>query len=1046
MAGLDAAEAGSIQVDDQDISRWNDHQRTLFRRERCGIIFQQRGLIPTLTLRENILFRPSLLAGSAIDWQQRCNEMLDRVGIAHRADAFPDQCSGGEQQRAAIAAALIHHPPLVLADEPTGSLDADNAQQVLELFLDIQQTLGATLIIVTHSDRVAQQMDRIWTIDHGKLHEQMREKNSTMSDLIARSARRHWARHPWLLLLTITGIMLGVALVVSVQLANQAARSSFEHSVETLSGATTHRITGPGGRLAEEVFADISQQFPFLSFAPIISGSIRVGPIDAQQRLAVLGIEPFAESSLRPSFGIGGLGGDLELDEFINGRAGQDVALISAETAERLQLTAGEELAIRAGGQQHTVIIGAVIDPPGERVQLALRDILLCDIGVAQRMLGQPGYIQRIDVRIEDEATVQQLTAALPPSARVVSVQEAAGVLDELAGAFQLNLLALGLLSMLVGVLLIIGVINFLAVQRREYFALLRALGVERRRIVGSLVWEALALGAIGATLGVVLGIFLASFLTQAVTATINDLYTRVVVSELYLDWQLFAQIWLLAVAMSALATVPALIELLQATGQQGRSRSALEQRVAGTSRTLAFAAIPVVTIGTILLWMLPGMVAGWVGTVIIIAAGLCMVPTVLFASAHGFRAVCGAVCGAALKPGWAMAIGGITRYGSRTGLAAAALMLALATGVGVGIMVGSFRQTVVNWLELTLQADVYIGPADQRLADQPALMPPAAYQTIMALSAQYDADTVGSSDASVVIADIERAVSILAIPDGVDYVLPLRIGPESLWETFAQRGCVITDVLHAQTDLGIGDVIEFPQGSVPIVGILQDYTPDNGRIYMHEQVYARVAAVPPPGGVALLFDDNTDRQALMAAINQETAAYDLDITYNEELRSASIAVFDRTFAVTSIIQILTTAVGALAMATAALSLRLERRGEMAIIRAHGATRQEVANIQRGTLVFLGAWAGIISAPVGYGLSWLLAGIINRRSFGWTLGVEVQWMPMVFAIILGVAVAVLVSFIPTERRSRPLFGICKESSHAHDYSIRHSYGIVFRSA
>ena len=215
---------------------------------------------------------------------------------------------------------------------------------------------------------------------------------------------------------------------------------------------------------------------------------------------------------------------------------------------------------------------------------------------------------------------------------------------------------------------------------------------------MGSLVWEALALGAIGATLGVVLGMFL----TQAVTAI--DLYTRVVVSELYLDWQLFAQIWLLAVAMSALATVPALIELFGHRAAE-RSRSALEQRVAGTSlASQHFRLSQLAPYCCGCCWH-----GGWLGC--------CYYYRCWFVyGAHGFiRFGSGFV--RYVVPCSSQA--GLWRLAGLHGMAAApaaaaALMLALATGVGVGIMVGSFRQTVVNWLELTLQADVYIGPADQ--------------------------------------------------------------------------------------------------------------------------------------------------------------------------------------------------------------------------------------------------------------------------------------------------------------------------------------------
>lgn len=167
VSGIDTADSGSIIIDGTDITRLNDRQLTLFRRDRIGIIFQFFNLIPTLTVIENILL-PLELSGSRTG-EAKARELLTRVGLADRADSFPDKLSGGEQQRVAIARALIKEPALVIADEPTGNLDEETGDQVLALLLELTRDSGRTLVMATHNAEVVAIADRVCRIHDGKL-------------------------------------------------------------------------------------------------------------------------------------------------------------------------------------------------------------------------------------------------------------------------------------------------------------------------------------------------------------------------------------------------------------------------------------------------------------------------------------------------------------------------------------------------------------------------------------------------------------------------------------------------------------------------------------------------------------------------------------------------------------------------------------------------------------------------------------------------------------------------------------------------------------
>jgi putative ABC transport system ATP-binding protein len=169
LAGIDLADAGTVRVGGQDMGRLDETARTRFRRRSVGFVFQFFNLIPTLTVEENLLL-PLDLNGME-DGPQRAAGLLERVGLAERASSWPDHLSGGEQQRIAIARALIHEPQLLLADEPTGNLDEDTGVRVLDLLEEMTRGAAGTLVVVTHSEALAGRADRVLRLQHGRLLE-----------------------------------------------------------------------------------------------------------------------------------------------------------------------------------------------------------------------------------------------------------------------------------------------------------------------------------------------------------------------------------------------------------------------------------------------------------------------------------------------------------------------------------------------------------------------------------------------------------------------------------------------------------------------------------------------------------------------------------------------------------------------------------------------------------------------------------------------------------------------------------------------------------
>jgi putative ABC transport system ATP-binding protein len=171
ISGIDLPTRGAVRVEGRDLSSLSERERTLLRRERIGFVFQAFNLLPTLTVEENVRLPLELTGRTGAEADRRVRELLGQVGLGGREHSFPDRLSGGEQQRVAVARALAHSPPLLLADEPTGNLDEQTGEQVLQLLLNLIRRDNACALVVTHDPELAARADRAFVMEAGRLIE-----------------------------------------------------------------------------------------------------------------------------------------------------------------------------------------------------------------------------------------------------------------------------------------------------------------------------------------------------------------------------------------------------------------------------------------------------------------------------------------------------------------------------------------------------------------------------------------------------------------------------------------------------------------------------------------------------------------------------------------------------------------------------------------------------------------------------------------------------------------------------------------------------------
>ncbi|MGD9050148.1 MAG: FtsX-like permease family protein, partial [Anaerolineae bacterium] len=513
---------------------------------------------------------------------------------------------------------------------------------------------------------------------------------------------RYLLRHPWQSALMVLGITLGVAVAVAVDLANASATRAFDYSTDAVAGRATHQIVaGPQG-LDEGLYVELRRQGQVngnIPAAPVVTDYV-YSPQLGDRPFQLLGIDPFAEAPFRNYLWGTGEAPVGELTDLLT-RPG--AVLLAADTAAYYGLAPGDRLNLEVGGYPRDAFVAGLLTPADDLSRRALDGLVLADIATAQELTGRLGRLDRIDLILpgDEGEYAGELRALLPTGVQIVGVDARAGTIQEMTAAFRLNLLALSLLALVVGLFLIYNTMTFSVVQRRPLFGTLRCLGVTRREIFALVVSEALVVGALGAALGLVLGIIMGRGAVQAVTQTISDLYFVVTVQEIEIAASSLVKGALLGILATVLVAAPPAWEAASVPARVALSRSGLEGKARRAVTWVAVGSMVLAALGMGLLAIptrsLTVSFAGTMAVVVAFAALTPLVTTMLMRVATG---PLGRIWGALGR----MAPRNVVTSISRTAVAVAALMVAVSVTIGVSLMIGSFRTTVVTWLDQVLQ------------------------------------------------------------------------------------------------------------------------------------------------------------------------------------------------------------------------------------------------------------------------------------------------------------------------------------------------------
>lgn len=824
--------------------------------------------------------------------------------------------------------------------------------------------------------------------------------------LLTRSGRRYLLRHPWLFGLSVLGVALGVAVVVAIDLANVSAQRAFELSAETVTGRATHQVVGMGEGVSEEVYRDIRLEGRYRQAAPVVEGYATLP--EAGRTFQLLGVDPLAEEPFRDYTG---QDAGIELDLFM---ARPGTAVLSRQTAGDLGLEAGDTLAVSVGGREHELVLVGLLEPEDAHSARALTELLLVDISTAQELLEMPGRLSRIDLLLEDEADRVRIEGVLPEGAEIVRSEARGEAIVQMTRAFEINLQALSLLALLVGMFLIYNTMTFSVVQRRPLIGRLRALGVTRSEVLRLILGEALVIAILGTVVGITAGIVLAQGLLQIVTQTITDLYYVVSVREVSLDAWALAKGGLLGLGATLGAAIFPAREAAGAPASMVLQSSRQETGMRRMLPRLSAAGIFLAIVGAgVLLLPSESIALGYAGLLLIILGFALVTPVLVMLGAAVLRPVMGRMFGLLGR----MAAGGIAATLSRTSVAVAALVVAVAATIGVGVMIDSFRDTVNVWLGYSLQADVYVqtpSPVFRQAG------PPIDPELVEAFSA---AEGVASTHAvrSVEVRTEQGRAQLTAVDESPrsQEAYRFREGePETIWEELHREDVVLVSEPYAyRRDVGIGDTLRiYTDAGVepfPVVGIYYDYASDQGTVLMGRSTYVRHFNDEAVSGLALFAEPSQDIEALVERLRASAAGgQDVFIRSNRGLREVSMEVFDRTFTVTVVLRLLVILVAFVGVLSALMALQMEREREFGVLRASGMTPGQLwryVTLQTGST---GVIAGVLALPLGLVMAAVLIYVINRRSFGWTLQFDVGLDVLGIAIGLAVGAALLAGLYP----------------------------------
>jgi putative ABC transport system permease protein len=655
------------------------------------------------------------------------------------------------------------------------------------------------------------------------------------------------------------------------------------------------------------------------------------------------------------------------------------------------------------------------------------------DIANVQENFLHVGKLTRISALLRPgadfNAVCADLRTKLPANVIVRAPDRHNRQIARMLGAFQLNLTALSLISLLVGMFLIYNTVATAVVRRRHEIGVLRALGLSGLQVQALFIAEALLLGLAGSVLGLLLGVVMAGQLVGAVSQTITSLYILASIQNLFVSpWAVLASLALCLGAVLLAAWFPAR-EAASLSPVEALSVGHLEEQSARSTGRWCAIGIGLLILAAILAQISLAYGPAWMsfGVALFALLGFAFfVPTlsVLFsrfvaAGVRRWSAVPALTSAATLL---AIAIGHFAQSLHRTSMAIASLVVALAMVVGISTMIFSFRTTVQDWLTRSVQADVAIGPAANLVLGNNEMVRPEV-ERIVAATPHVTYDSYRELRVQLNGRQVKLVSARLGVTRDIERLEFSQGDSHAAFDAAINEGAVlVSQPFFRRFHLGLGDTINLatPTGrrDFKIAGVYIDYTTEGGVILVDWQTYRKFWQDDAINGIGVYIDKHSGLTAtqLQAELRPKIAPYgDYLIKSNQELREQIFRIFDQTFSVTYILQTVGIIISALGIFLSLTILVAERRREISILRAVGASRGQIEAMvlwEAGIIGLLGSILGIVA---GLALAWILSFVINVSFFGWTIAWATPWRFLLTLPAAVIAAALVAGYGPARQ-------------------------------
>jgi putative ABC transport system permease protein len=774
--------------------------------------------------------------------------------------------------------------------------------------------------------------------------------------------------------LSALAIALGVALGYAVQLINQAAVNELAQGVQTLSGEADLEVRGPRGGFDEAIYPRIARMPEVAAASPVVEVDAKLAGRD--ETLKIVGIDVFRAGYVQP--GLVAASAD-RLDTLR-----PDALFLSPAAARWLDAGTGDTVRVQV----------ALADVPlrvaGELAAGANGRLAVMDIAGAQAAFDRLGRIGRIDLRVrpgvDAAAFGARLSASLPPGVGALRPATSVAAGASLSRSYRVNLNVLALVALFTGGLLVFSTQAHAVVRRRAQFALLRVLGVTRRRLTALIVAEGALIGVAGSALGLALGFALAQLAVRWVGADLGSGYFRGVVPKLALEPAALLIFFALGVAAAVVGSFVPALEAARTPPAQALKAGDAERAfarlrpvfpgLAAIAAGLAATALPAVA-------GLP--LFGYAAIALLLIGTLMLMPR--------FAVLALTLLPAPRAPPARLAIAQLRGAPGQVSVSLAAIVAGVSLTVSMAIMVASFRDSLDAWLVRILPADVYFRvssggdtaylPADLQamiaalpgvrraefLREQQLLLDPARPRLVL------QARTVDPADPA-------RNLPLIGAPIAV-----AAGAPPPVW---------VTEAAADLYGFAPGKVILLPIAgrteSFTVAGVWRDYGRQQGAVAMESRRYVALTGDSAVTNGALWLAEGVARTAIQDSIRRDIPGGDrLEILLPGEIRNLSLQVFDRTFAVTYALELAAVVIGLAGLSSSFGALVLARRREFGVLRHLGMTRRQIGAML-ATEGFAVSGIGLaVGLALGFAISLVLIHVVNRQSFHWGMDLTLPW-------------------------------------------------------